>query len=199
MEFSKILKWLYPITFIVLFALNIYLLNALNLKSEKIGILENEIKSIIHHKTKLENSLINHWRIENSQSFSPLVLNETGDTINLLNNSSNKLIFRFYESNCIECIQSFIEQLVLFSEQNNVELELVCDYRNLNNLKLLKIRTGYSDQIYRSNRILDYETMDPFLFLTNKSGSVKNVFLPDEDEPKLLAVFLRNTFRVGKE
>lgn len=133
---------------------------------------------------------------------------ETRDSFFVSSLIENKpiLLFRFKETHCDLCVNKFMELLKKvpddFPAQN---LVVLCGYANVHEYRTFVRKNNLRMPIFNVREIPDLpieKKSSPYFFVLDSEMRIKNMFIPDEDEPdnmnKYLA-FVKNKYWHNKQ
>lgn len=101
-----------------------------------------------------------------------------------LNNklTSKKLIFRYSELHCDECVDQQIESLKKYKERiGNENILILADYANINNLILFKRLNSIEIPVYRLSKKMNLKLEEkdvPYFFVIDSSFTARDFFIP---------------------
>ncbi len=150
----------------------------------KTEVLEDELMyGLVNNNLKLNNDL----SVIDIKGQTFLLKEIIGDSV--------KLIVRFSESHCEECVRFVVVKLLRFSQEKKWDknsILFLASYHDSRNLTIFKDRLNISFPLYMSDilSIPAEDTPAPYCFIVDKTMRINHLFFPDKYENDLSNIYL---------
>lgn len=182
------------IIFTVVFALYFWLSSIKDNHRRKVVMSDYKVQ--LNYQKNLKNLIqdnVIHQLYSNNTALSPQVeLNDIeGNTINLLDllADKNKLVFRFSDQSCMDCVHQELKHLDEIVTQIGIESVLILvDTKNDRLLRILSEKVQFKNQFFSLKDPIQIQIESlgiPYLFTIDKSLIIKNLFIPSIELPML--------------
>lgn len=177
---------------VVLMILNIYLLFQLQVTKMSVQSNEKEYNRVLNEEKRsswlmFKNMLFQYQDEGILLDDLKLVPYDSSDpfSISSLVDNDTKLFFRFKETNCIICVNKFMEVLKNIPDSFPIEhLVILCGYENFHEYRVFVTKNNMKMKVFNIDELPNLiveEINEPYFFVLNKNLRIQNIYIPDKN------------------